>query len=225
LEEFEARLGYTFRDRAILEAALTHSSYANENKRSATEYNERLEFLGDAILGMTVAEFLFRARPAMPEGQMTRLRSELVCERSLVTVASELELGKYLRLGKGEENGGGRSRPSIIADAVEAVIAAIYLDGGMENAVRFISTFVLRDIDKKVRANMDYKTALQEYIQRKNGQVLSYVMTGESGPDHMKEFFAEARLNGETVGAGSGHNKKEAEQAAAREALSRLKGE
>ena len=223
MKELEARLGYEFNNKAILETALTHSSYANENKKTAPGHNERLEFLGDSILGMTVAEYLFRTQPGMPEGQMTRLRSELVCERSLVAVASSLELGNYLRLGKGEENGGGRTRPSIIADAVEAVIAAIYLDGGMENARAFIERNVLCDIENKVIANTDFKTALQEFIQRKSGQVLSYAMIGESGPDHMKVFTAEARLNGETIGVGEGHNKKEAEQSAARAALESLK--
>ena len=202
----EERLGHSFRNRALLETAVTHSSYANENRASGIVCNERLEFLGDSVLGVTVADFLYRHFPDMPEGRMTRLRAELVCEQSLHRVALELHLGDYLRLGKGEEHNGGRERASILSDAVEAVIAAMYLDAGMETA-----------------SFTDYKTALQELVQRQSGQVLSYELVGEEGPDHAKTFRMQVCLNGEPVGLGTGRTKKEAEQTAAASALEALR--
>jgi len=219
MQELEKRLGYEFRNKKLLENALTHSSYANENKKSGAESNERLEFLGDSVLGMVVAAYLYRTRPDMPEGRMTRFRAELVCERSLYAVASELELGTYISLGKGEELGGGRTRPSILADAVEAVLAAVYLDGGLEAAASIIDRFILVHARGEIGDTGDYKTRLQEYLQREGTQDISYRMTGESGPDHMKTFTAEVCLNGNPLGSGEGRNKKEAEQAAAKSAL------
>ncbi len=220
METLEAKLGYSFRDRGLLENALTHSSYANEN-HSPGGSNERLEFLGDSILGMVTADFLFKEHPDLPEGDLTRTRAALVCEDSLVEVADRLDLGAYLRLGRGEDSGGGRERPSIRADAVEAVLAAVYLDGGLVEARKIIRRFIL-DKESEKSASRDYKTTLQELVQRENGRVLSYHLTGESGPDHAKVFSVAVDLNGETVGEGSGRSKKEAEQMAAKAAIARL---
>lgn len=220
----EERLGYSFRNRALLETALTHSSYANENRASGIVCNERLEFLGDSVLGVTVADFLYRHFPDMPEGRMTRLRAELVCEQSLHRVALELHLGDYLRLGKGEEHNGGRKRASILSDAVEAVIAAMYLDAGMETAAGFIHRCLLDDVRAiETPTFTDYKTSLQELVQRHSGQVLSYELVGEEGPDHAKTFRVQVCLNGEPLGRGTGRTKKEAEQAAAANALEALR--
>ena len=219
----EKKLGYTFTDKALMAAALTHSSYANENRSSGAVCNERLEFLGDSVLGMLVARHLYRSCPDMPEGEMTRLRAELVCEHSLAAVAAELELGKYLRLGRGEEHSGGRDRRSILADAVEAVLAALYLDGGFDVALQFVTRFILDKMDAcSARHTGDYKTELQELVQQHSGQVLSYEMLSESGPDHNKTFTAQVCLNGRALGQGTGRTKKEAEQAAAKKALEEL---
>ena len=220
----EERLGYSFRNRALLETALTHSSYANENRASGIVCNERLEFLGDSVLGVTVADFLYRHFSDMPEGRMTRLRAELVCEQSLHRVALELHLGEYLRLGKGEEHNGGRKRASILSDAVEAVIAAMYLDAGMETAAGFIHRCLLDDVRAiETPTFTDYKTSLQELVQRHSGQVLSYELVGEEGPDHAKTFRVQVCLNGDPIGRGTGRTKKEAEQAAAANALEALR--
>ena len=220
METLEAKLGYRFRDRSLLENALTHSSYANENK-SQLGSNERLEFLGDSILGMVTADFLYAEHPDLPEGDLTRTRAALVREESLVEVADAWDLGAYLRLGHGEETGGGRERPSIRADAVEAVLAAVYLDGGLDKCRDIIRRFIL-DKEKEKGASRDYKTTLQELVQREAGQVLNYRLTGESGPDHAKTFTVEVSLNGKAVGRGSGHSKKEAEQMAAKAAVEKL---
>lgn len=222
MDKLEEKLGYTFRNKALLQEALTHSSWANENKRSGITCNERLEFLGDSILGFIVAEFLYRNEPLMPEGQMTRLRAELVCERSLEGASNELEIGAQLRLGRGEEQGGGRKRPSILADAFEAIIAAIFLDGGIEPAKSMVGRLILSQYKEGGQTGYDYKTALQELVQRKSGQILTYLLTGESGPDHQKLFYVEVLLNGDAKGEGSGKNKKEAEQAAAKAALEEM---
>lgn len=217
----EEKLGYEFQDRRLLENALTHSSCANES-RGRLSSNERLEFLGDSILGMVVAEHLYRNHPDLPEGDLTRTRAALVCEESLVEVAKELSLGEYLHLGKGEEAGGGRRRPSIQADAVEAVLAAVYLDGGIGSARKIIQRYILcREIEGLTRPR-DYKTALQELVQRESGQVLKYRLTGSEGPDHDKRFFVEVDLNGTAIGSGKGHSKKEAEQMAAKSAIQHL---
>ena len=224
LRELEARLGHVFHDATLLHTALTHSSYANENRSLGAVCNERLEFLGDSVLGVTVADFLYRNYGSMPEGRMTRLRSELVCEQSLHRVAQKLQLGGFLRLGRGEEHNGGRERPSILADAVEALIAAMYLDGGMAAASDFIYKNLLSDLGAaEPECYTDFKTALQELVQRHSGQILSYELTGEQGPDHDKTFVVRVLLNGESIGSGTGHTKKEAEQSAAKNALEALK--
>ena len=222
MESLEKKLGYTFRDRAVLQEALSHSSYANEHRGQGLRSNERLEFLGDSILGMVVAEHLFRNHPDLPEGELTRTRAALVCEDSLVEVAQALGLGDYLKLGKGEEAGGGRTRPSIRADAVEAVLAAVYLDGGIGSARKIIQEYILSKEIAGWKASRDYKTSLQELVQRESGQVLKYRLTGESGPDHNKRFFVEVELNGIAVGSGEGRSKKEAEQMAAKAAMEKL---
>lgn len=226
METLENSLGYRFRDPALLDEALRHSSYANEHRNDAVQSNERLEFLGDSVLGFVTAEFLFTRYPDLPEGDLTRMRAALVCEKSLHEVAQRLGLGQWIRLGNGEESGGGRTRASILADAAEAVLAAVYLDGGIEPARALIHRELLdggRE-ERVERSRRDYKTALQELIQRKPNQVLSYHMAGESGPDHDKSFFAEVSLNGEVIGRGRGRSKKEAEQAAAGDALAALGG-
>ena len=226
MEKLEEKLGYTFHDRRLLENALTHSSYANENKSKGETSNERLEFLGDSVLGMVVADHLYRAHPDMPEGELTRTRAALVCEDSLVEVAAQLELGQYLKLGRGEDAGGGRKRPSIQADAVEAVIAAVYLDGGIGSARKLITNFILTNNEREQEgAIRDFKTALQELVQRESGRVLSYRLMGESGPDHAKVFSVEVDLDGKPIGAGEGRSKKEAEQNAAKAAMARLRAE
>ena len=222
MKKLEEKLGYEFKNMEYLHTALTHSSYANEHKKSKMECNERLEFLGDSLLGMITAEYLFRNEPGMPEGKMTRMRAELVCERSLVTVADELELGNYLKLGHGEESGGGRSRPSIKADAVEAVLAAVFLDSGIEPVKKIINKFILSKIEKGIPVNRDYKTELQEYLQRDGAQDIAYRLTGESGPDHNKTFMVDVCLNGNVIGSGQGRSKKNAEQDAARAALEKF---
>jgi len=219
MNNLEEKLGYKFKDPSLLKAALTHSSYANENKKSKAVSNERLEFLGDSVLGVTVSALIYANNPKMPEGQMTRLRAELVCERSLASLAVTFGLGKCLLLGRGEEKGGGRTRPSILADAVEAVLAAIYLDGGFEPVRKLITEHLTSQAERMQLENFDYKTALQEVVQEKSGQVISYHTIDESGPDHMKSFTVEVRLNDAFLGRGSGKSKKEAEQTAAKSAL------
>ena len=227
MQELEKKLNYTFRNPELLHEALSHSSYANEHRSAGRRSNERLEFLGDSVLGFVTAEFLFVQHPDLPEGDLTRIRAALVCEQSLYEVARKLDLGAYLKLGRGEEAGGGRQRTSILADATEAVFAAVYLDGGIGAASDLIHR-VLLDAEKEEAVEerrRDYKTALQELIQRQADQVLSYRMIGEEGPDHDKTFRAQVLLNDQPVGTGSGHSKKEAEQSAAKDALSRLEGQ
>lgn len=221
MQALEEKLGYTFCDPALLENALTHSSYANENRAAGAQSNERLEFLGDSVLGMVTADYLYRTHPDLPEGDLTRTRAALVCEESLVEVAQAWGLGQYLKLGRGENAGGGRTRPSIQADAVEAVLAAVFLDGGIAPARKIIQTYIL-DAEAERARNRDYKTALQELVQRESGQVLRYCLVGSSGPDHAKIFTVEVELNGAPVGRGQGHSKKEAEQNAARAAIDGL---
>ena len=224
MQELEKKLNYTFRNQELLREALNHSSYANEHRSQGLGSNERLEFLGDSVLGFVTAEYLFDRHPDLPEGDLTRIRAALVCEQSLHEVAQKLNLGSYLKLGKGEEAGGGRERTSILADAVEAVFAAVYLDGGIEAASALIHRCLL-DVQRESvveERRRDYKTALQELVQRHADQVLSYQMVDETGPDHAKTFRAEVQLNGSSIGAGSGHSKKEAEQAAAKAALESL---
>ena len=222
MKELEKKLNYTFKNSELLKNALTHSSYANENRAEGISSNERLEFLGDSVLGFVTAKHLYSMQPTRSEGKMTRLRAELVCEQSLHGVALDLDLGRYLRMGHGEEKNGGRTRPSILADAVEAVIAAMFLDGGIAAPESFIERMILSPESIEAHHAADYKTELQELIQQKNGQVLTYAPTGESGPDHAKVFSASVSLNGEVIGEGSGRTKKEAEQAAACQALKKL---
>ena len=217
-------MGYAFKNKALLENALQHSSYANEHRGGGMRSNERLEFLGDAVLGVVTADYLFRKHPDLPEGDLTRLRAALVCEDSLHEVAQSLELGRYLKLGRGEEQGGGRRRPSILADATESVFAAVYLDGGMEAASELIHRVLLdkgreEAVEERRR---DFKTELQELVQRKSGSTLGYRLVGSTGPDHAKVFEAAVLLNGEVLSTGTGHSKKEAEQAAAGAALEKL---
>lgn len=227
METLEKKLGYAFRDPALLQAALYHSSYANEHRGAHIASNERLEFLGDAVLGFVTAEHLYKKHPDLPEGDLTRIRAALVCEESLHEVAQTLSLGAHLCLGKGEEQGGGRRRPSILADATESVFAAVYLDGGIEAARELIHRVLLdKEREELVEERRrDYKTELQELVQRKSDQVLRYELTGSSGPDHAKEFAFRVTLNGVTVGEGTGRSKKEAEQSAACAALAHLKNE
>ena len=224
MQELERKLNYAFRNPALLQEALNHSSYANEHRAAHLHSNERLEFLGDSVLGFVTAEFLFQRHPEAPEGDLTRIRAALVCEQSLYEVAQRLGLGQYLKLGRGEEAGGGRERTSILADAVEAVFAAVYLDGGMDAARALIHSCLLDAQRESVveERRRDYKTALQELVQRQADQTLTYRMVDEQGPDHAKTFRAEVLLNGEAIGSGSGHSKKEAEQAAARAAMEAL---
>ena len=220
----EEKLGYAFKNKTLLENALQHSSYANEHRGGGMRSNERLEFLGDAVLGVVTADYLFRKHPDLPEGDLTRLRAALVCEDSLHEVAQSLELGRHLKLGRGEEQGGGRRRPSILADATESVFAAVYLDGGMEAASELIHRVLLdkgreEAVEERRR---DFKTELQELVQRKSGSTLGYRLVGSTGPDHAKVFEAAVLLNGEVFSTGTGHSKKEAEQAAAGAALEKL---
>ena len=224
MKTLETKLGYQFQNPKLLDHALTHSSYANEHHLGSISSNERLEFLGDSVLGMIVADHLYRTFPDLPEGDLTRIRANLVCEGSLVLVAKEWDLGRYLKLGKGENACGGRSRPSILADAVEAVLAAVFLDGGLAHDRDIIQRFLLDRMELVNRASRDHKTYLQELVQRKSGQVLSYELIGESGPDHNKTFQMQVLLNGQPIGQGTGHSKKEAEQAAANAAIERLEG-
>ena len=225
LHELEQHLDYTFHDLRLLRAALYHSSYANEHRAQSVSSNERLEFLGDAVLGFVSADYLYRKHPDLPAGELTRIRAALVCEDSLHEVAQRLHLGDFLMLGKGEESGGGRHRPSILADAVEAVLAAVYLDGGIDEARALVHRILLEKEPEQVveSRRRDCKTELQELVQRKPNQELRYELVSESGPDHAKVFTVAVMLNGQVVGLGSGHSKKEAEQSAARTALEQMK--
>ncbi|MDD6187348.1 MAG: ribonuclease III [Oscillospiraceae bacterium] len=212
--EIEKIIGYQFNNNTLLFTALTHSSFANENK-GEVPFNERLEFLGDSVLQLISGEKMYRENPKMPEGDMSKHRAALVCEDALASYAKEIRLGDYLNLGRGEEQSGGRERPSILADAFEALIGAIYLDGGLAPAKKF----VLKFLDKAHLNLKDYKTLLQEIIQQNPGEKVVYVLAGESGPDHNKSFEVEVHLNSNVIGRGKGRSKKRAEQAAAKEAL------
>lgn len=220
MESLQETLGYKFDNVQYLKTGLTHSSYANEYKKLNMKCNERQEFLGDAVLSIVVSDYIYKNCPSLPEGELTKLRASLVCEKSLAGYARSINLGKYLLLSKGERRSNGNDRPSILADAFESVIAAIYLDGGMEEARKFVLRFVVPDIKsaKKIRFK-DYKTELQEIIQKNPEEKLEYVLVGESGPDHNKHFVVEVHLNSNVIGKGGGRSKKEAEQQAAREAL------
>ena len=217
MEQLQNNLGYHFKNPALLARALTHSSYANE-RHVDTGDNERLEFLGDSVLGFITAEYLFANHRDFPEGELTKLRAYAVCEKSLFSYAEEIGLGNYLKLGKGEERTGGRTRPSVLSDAFEAVIAAIYLDGGMDEAKKFVLRFVVPYVEAKPTFK-DYKTMLQEVVQKNQGETLEYVLVSETGPDHDKCFTVEVHLNSNVIGRGVGGSKKKAEQNAAKEAL------
>jgi len=217
-EEFENIIGYTFKNKELIEQALSHSSYANEKKRAGGS-NERLEFLGDSVLSIVVSDYLYK-NINVPEGELTKMRASLVCEKSLFVFAQQIQLGEFLHLGKGEENTGGRERPSILADAFEAVIAAIYLDGGMEAAAKHILRFMPDDIKRTKKPVLsDFKTLLQEVVQKNPEEKVEYVLIGEEGPGHNKRFVVEVCLNSQVIGKGKGKSKKEAEQLAAKEAL------
>lgn len=218
LEELETKIGYRFQNKALLKQALTHSSYANEQKINKTGDYERLEFLGDAILEMVTSAFLFEKYPDLSEGQLTKMRAMLVCGSSLAFCAADINLGSYILLGKGEEASGGRGKETITSDVVEALIGAIYRDGGLAEAKSFIHRIVLSDLENK-QLFYDSKSLLQEYVQKKSGSSLAYIVVDESGPDHDKEFVIEVRVNGKTMGRGVGKTKKAAEQKAAYEAL------
>ena len=219
LSILEEKLGYKFKNIKFLETGVTHSSFANETKDHIA-YNERQEFLGDAVLSIIVSDYIFENYTKLPEGELTKLRASLVCEKSLCGFSHELELGSFLRLGHGEELMGGRERPSILADAFEAVLAAIYLDGGIEPATEVVLKFVKKSLEHVENvAFKDYKTLLQEIIQKNPEERLSYVLVGESGPDHDKRFEVDVMLNSNVIGHGIGKSKKAAEQIAAKEAL------
>lgn len=219
MAQLETDIRYVFKDRRLLKTALTHSSYANENKMLS--YNERLEFLGDSVLSIVVSDHLFKNYPHLPEGKLTKLRARIVCEISLSKTSRNIGLGHYLFLGNGEELTGGRDRPSILADALEALIASIYLDGGFEQARDFILCQMKSIIEEAVTGKLfiDYKTHLQELIQKKCAGRLVYHIYDEAGPDHAKIFFSSVSVNEKIIGTGKGKNKKEAEQEAARMAL------
>lgn len=219
MDELQRKIDYKFNNIELLREALTHSSYANEHHKKL-KCNERLEFLGDAVLSIVVSDYIFANCPKLPEGELTKLRASLVCEKSLHKFAKELGLGKHLLLSRGEMKSGGALRASILSDAFEAVIAAIYLDGGIEPAKKHILRFVVPEIEQRKNISFkDYKTALQEIIQKNPGEKLEYILISTSGPDHDKHFKVEVHLNSNVIGKGGGRSKKEAEQQAAREAL------
>ena len=222
LEELQNKIGYKFTDENLLRQAVTHSSFANEKHLKKHSDNERLEFLGDAVLEIVSSEFLYKSYPKKSEGDLTKFRASLVCEPTLTLCTREIDLGKYLYLGKGEDLNGGRMRNSILSDALEAVIGAIYLDGGFENAKKFIHRFILTDIEHK-KLFYDCKTSLQEVIQGHYEEELNYRLVSEEGPDHDKKFSVEARIGEKVIGRGIGHTKKAAEQEAAYQALLLLK--
>ena len=225
MEGLEQKLSYRFRDRKLLDEALSHSSYVNEHRGSGIFSNERLEFLGDSVLGFVTAEFLFRQHPTAPEGDLTRIRAALVCEQSLYEVAQKLELGKYLKLGRGEEAGGGRTRPSILADATEAVFAAVYLDAGMEKAAQLVD-LAMDGYETSEKGDRDAKSALQEYLQALGEETPTYEIIGQDGPPHARVFTARVlRADGSELGTGTGARKQRAEEAAAQMAMRTLQGE
>lgn len=224
LKELEMRIGYHFRNKGLLKRAMMHSSYINEKHLPKHECNERLEFLGDAVLELVSSEFLYQEHPTVSEGELTRVRASMVCEPSLAFCARDIELGSYLLLGKGEEATGGRERDSVTSDAMEALIGAIYLDSGFTSAKEFIHRFILSDLENK-KLFFDSKTILQEIVQAQEGKTVVYQLMGEDGPDHNKVFFVEAHINGKRYGTGKGRTKKAAEQEAAYQAILKLRKE
>ena len=222
MERLEQIIGYTFRNKKLLKQALTHSSYANEKKLGKLGCNERLEFLGDAVLELVSSDVLYAKFPQIPEGELTKKRASLVCEPSLAYCARQFDLPKYLLLGRGEDMTGGRMRDSIVSDATEALLGAIYLDGGFEKAREFVLKFILNDMEHK-QLFYDSKTILQELVQEKGRQTVEYVLTKETGPDHNKQFSVDVLINGTPAGSGTGHTKKAAEQQAAYQAILELR--
>ncbi len=225
LKQFAQKLGYTFHNISLLNESLTHSSYANENKKKNIRYNERLEFLGDAVLSVIISDYLYNRLKRTPEGELTKIRASIVCEASLAQCSIILNVGKYLLLGKGEETTGGRDRVSILADAFEAIIGAIYLDGGLEEAKKFVLNNLESTIEAAIHGKIfqDYKTQLQEIIQGDNCQKIVYEIINEEGPDHSKVFHVQVKIGNKVLGKGSGKSKKEAEQNAAKIALKEAK--
>ena len=221
MNRLEKTLKYEFNNKDYLKLALTHSSYANEHKTKKADYNERLEFLGDSVLGLVVAEYLYSSFSELPEGELTKIRAGVVCEQALYYYAKQIGLGQELLLGKGEERTNGRERPSVLADAFEALVAAIYLDGGWDAVKKIILPMFERGITlaSAGKINRDYKTALQEIVQKNKQETLSYVLKGQQGPDHDKQFFVDLLLNSNAIAQGCGKSKKEAEQDAAKHAL------
>ncbi len=223
-KEFQEIIGYKFTNEEYLKTALTHSSYAHENKNKNVNFNERLEFLGDSVLGLIVSKYIFENYPELPEGKLTKMRAAVVCEKALFECAVNIDLGKYIILGKGEEHTGGRTRPSILSDAYEAVIAAIYLDSNLD----VVREWVLGQLHEAIEAaskgkiSKDFKTEFQEEAQKRGDVNISYKVVGESGPDHRKSFVVNVYLNGELMGEGEGSSKKKAEQSAAKNALSAI---
>ncbi|MBR7007297.1 MAG: ribonuclease III [Ruminococcus sp.] len=219
LKQFQQVIGYKFKNEKLLYEALSHSSFANESKKQRNS-NERLEFLGDSVLSVIVSDYIFEHLKHLPEGELTKLRASLVCEKALFDFSKKIDLGNFIFLGKGEELTGGRERPSIVSDAFEAVIAAIYLDGGMKSAAKYVLSFIPEDIKPhSVVSFVDYKTALQEIIQKNPEEKVEYVLSDETGPDHDKKFTVQVMLNSNIIGTGVGRSKKAAEQNAAKEAL------
>jgi ribonuclease-3 len=222
-KKFQERIGHSFKNEKLLYQAFTHSSYVNEHRKKPYEDNERLEFLGDAVLELTISQYLYIKYPMMSEGELTKLRAAIVCEPSLVSFANNLSFGSLVLLGKGEEMTGGRARPALLADVFEAFIGALYLDQGLEAVVQFLYQFVIPKVDEGAFSHvMDFKSQLQEFVQRDTKGILEYKILQEKGPAHNREFISTVSLNGEVFGTGSGRSKKEAEQHAAQEALSRL---
>lgn len=224
IAEFEQEVGYTFQEKQLLTTALTHSSYSNEKRWEKYCCNERLEFLGDSILELVSSEYIFRANPQMPEGDMTRTRASYVCEPTLALCARDIHLGRYLLLGKGEEMTGGRERDSVLSDALEATIGAIYMDGGFDSAKAYIENHILKDIENK-KLFFDSKTILQEIVQSEDGSILEYDLLKEEGPDHCKEYTSAVLVDGKQLTTGIGNTKKKAEQAAAYKAILKLREE
>lgn len=224
LTRLEQRIGYLFQDKTLFRKALTHSSYVNEHRMDKLQCNERLEFLGDAVLEIVSSEYLYGKYPEKPEGELTKIRASIVCEPTLAFCADEIQLGSYLLLGRGEDSTGGRQRHSVVSDAMEALIGAIYLDGGFANAKEFIHSFVLNDIEHK-QLFYDSKTILQEMVQAEVHHNVEYEILGEEGPDHNKTFEVCVLLGGKEIGRGSGRTKKAAEQVAAYHGILKLRGE
>ncbi|WP_246637672.1 ribonuclease III [Crassaminicella profunda] len=224
LKELTEKLGYTFKNVDLLNEALTHSSYANENKKRNIKYNERLEFLGDSVLSIVISDYLYNHLETLQEGELTKIRASIVCEGSLANCSSIMNTGKYLLLGKGEEVTGGRERVSILADTFEAIIGAIYLDGGLSKVKIFILNSLKETIEDAIEGKIfkDYKTYLQEIVQSVNSDKINYEVVNETGPDHNKVFYVHVKIGDKVVGEGSGKSKKEAEQNAAKEALKRV---